>query len=363
MKGPFPEVSPAVFQEVEMSKVAQKPAHGHEKSDALHGKAFAEATRNEADRKKNQELLARQKKLRKFIHDKIEGRVETDHLRDRSAAIAKWRQVHGSGPLPPELMKLENFRETQLDKIYCWYKASQKGDPKAILNEVKLAEYEKTARKFVDLADRMESFVTHAGRGGLNKHIPLEERLKNGGPLSEKGKADLAAEHLMNEASISDETFENYRKRRLTFSLKGLQYDVYLRRFRRMMEQNSYGPSPIPAERFLKICSAKGIDPILAASQAIAESHFGTDGLAISTHNIFNVGNTDDGTANPMGQWERGMMAYCDLMKDAYGDNLDDCVKRDFRRVDSGARYASGPSYTRDVAQIGREVEQTLFEG
>lgn len=114
----------------------------------------------------------------------------------------------------------------------------------------------------------------------------------------------------------------------------------------------------------------------LALAQGIMECHFGCNPAAKrsrATKNIFNVGNVDDGRNRFFGSYEDGIDAYFRLMSREYrwpgeGDvvSVEMMQKHDFIRP-RGGRYATAPSYTRDVVKLALgirdEFAKTMAKG
>lgn len=113
-------------------------------------------------------------------------------------------------------------------------------------------------------------------------------------------------------------------------------------------------------------CEQYHVDPRLALAQGILECHFGVNPAASrsrKTHNIFNVGNVDNGSNRYFSSWETGIGAYCLLMAREYcyrneGDTVtpEMMIAHDFTRP-RGGRYATAPSYTKDIAFIVKRID------
>lgn len=333
---------------------------------ATAGQRFPEGT----DKSGPQARMSRQQELAEFIGSKIHNRMAINNLRDRSAAIEKWRSQHPGAPLPAEFNDIAKYRETLIDKVYCWY-LDRKNGAATLLSEGEMTEYRSIAEKLSALADKLEAAGKGKGRGGLADYLTLaqylQERAKKENRTVESYKEEeiktIRLDYFLSDCSISKEELETYRKARYSFDTKGLSYDVYLSRFQERMDHYSHRRAPMKADRFIAICAEEGVDPILALSQAAAESNVGIAGAAVDTHNFCNVGNTDDGSLSHKGSWENGLRSYCRQMKRAYGVTLAECAKRDFTRTDNGDRYASNPNYTAEVLKIGTDLESHIFKG
>jgi flagellum-specific peptidoglycan hydrolase FlgJ len=111
------------------------------------------------------------------------------------------------------------------------------------------------------------------------------------------------------------------------------------------------------------------VDPILALAQGILECHFGYNPAALrsrKTRNIFNVGNVDNGGNRFFKTMQAGIEAYFRLMAREYhwrdegpSVTLEMMLKHDFRRP-RGGRYATSPSYTRNIASIAASITKLL---
>lgn len=126
------------------------------------------------------------------------------------------------------------------------------------------------------------------------------------------------------------------------------------------IDKASGGKSPLKAEDFIEVSKKYGVPLDLMLAQATQESNFGTKGRAVRTHNIFNVGNTDDGTANDMGQWKKGLENYAKLLSTEYSKNgkisTQDLLNNGFTRTKDHARYATDPRYTERLSNILDEI-------
>jgi hypothetical protein len=137
---------------------------------------------------------------------------------------------------------------------------------------------------------------------------------------------------------------------------------IILERFQAMMDRYSKGNAPISAETFIGICDKYGLDATLALAQAIQESHIGTNGKRPqSTKNIFNVGNTDDGSNRDMATWENGMEEYAKLMVSSYGSSAEQVLANEFKNK-SGYRYATDPRYTGCVMNLVAKIRQDVIK-
>jgi len=121
----------------------------------------------------------------------------------------------------------------------------------------------------------------------------------------------------------------------------------------------SKGKAPISARRFLELCAQYDFDPTLALAQAVQESHIGTQGAAVATNNIFNVGNTDDGSRRYFPSAEAGLVAYLELMTNRYASSAFEFIARDGRNV-NGNRYASDPNYTQRIYDLVLEIRMKV---
>ncbi len=113
-------------------------------------------------------------------------------------------------------------------------------------------------------------------------------------------------------------------------------------------------------------CAQYKVDPRLALAQGILECHFGCNPQASrsrKTKNIWNVGNVDTGGNWYFSTWEDGMSAYLRVLAREYcwraeGDTVtpEMLIAHDFTRP-RGGRYATAPSYTKDIAAIVKKID------
>lgn len=123
------------------------------------------------------------------------------------------------------------------------------------------------------------------------------------------------------------------------------------------------------AELIHRLAGQYHVDPRLALAQGILECHFGANPAAArsrKTKNIFNVGNVDDGGNRFFASWEDGISAYFRLMAREYcyrneGPDVtaEMMIAHDFMRP-RGGRYATAPSYTKDIASIVKKIDSLL---
>lgn len=118
------------------------------------------------------------------------------------------------------------------------------------------------------------------------------------------------------------------------------------------------------------LCHAYKVDPRLALAQGILEGHFAAAPKASrsrKTRNIYNVGNTDDGSNKYFLNYSDGIRAYCHLMARSYCYRNEGpivtpemMIAADFMRPDGLGRYATAPSYTKDIASIVKKIDKLI---
>lgn len=116
---------------------------------------------------------------------------------------------------------------------------------------------------------------------------------------------------------------------------------------------DSVAPSNIiNAEKYVDISFEYDLNLLLMLSQAHIESHFGTMGRAKRTHNIYNIGNTDDGLHTHMNSKDihTSIYLYADLMKSRYLKNKSyETLLLNFV-CSKGYRFASAEDYEYKVS-------------
>lgn len=127
-----------------------------------------------------------------------------------------------------------------------------------------------------------------------------------------------------------------------------------------IIDKYSGGKAPLKAEDFIEVSKKYGVPLDLMLAQAIAESNIGTKGRAVKTNNIFNVGNTDDGSNEYQKDWKAGLERYAKLIKDEYATDPNNIttqgiLNNDFVRPKRGGRYATA-KYTLQVTKILNEI-------
>jgi flagellum-specific peptidoglycan hydrolase FlgJ len=125
----------------------------------------------------------------------------------------------------------------------------------------------------------------------------------------------------------------------------------------KIIDKYSNGKAPLKAEDFIEVANKYNVPLDLMLAQAIQESNIGTKGRAVRTKNIFNIGNTDDGTANYKGSWKSGLESYAKTISNEYigkGNtaSTQDLLSRGMTRVKDGKRYASDKNYVNRLNQI-----------
>lgn len=123
------------------------------------------------------------------------------------------------------------------------------------------------------------------------------------------------------------------------------------------------------AEAVVRECASFFVEAELCVAQGILEGHFGVAPSAVrtrKTRNIFNVGNVDDGRNRYLSSWTEGVRLYARLMRREYfwkgeGDvvSCEMMERHDFVRP-RGGRYATAPSYSRDVVRLVKKIKEDL---
>lgn len=126
---------------------------------------------------------------------------------------------------------------------------------------------------------------------------------------------------------------------------------------------------PSLAQQLLEKCGIYKVDPRLALAQGILEGHFGCNPAASrsrKTKNLWNVGNVDSGGNWYFQSWGDGMNAYLRVLAREYcwrleGDTVtpEMMIRHDFTRP-RGGRYATAPSYTKDIEGIVKKIDQII---
>jgi hypothetical protein len=118
-------------------------------------------------------------------------------------------------------------------------------------------------------------------------------------------------------------------------------------------------------------CVLYNVELGLCLAQGIVESHWGMNPDAKRsrrTKNIFNVGNTDNGSDRGFATYSAGVERYCKLMDREYRWPADHggevrmitLAANDFQRP-RGGRYASAPNYTQMVYAVYRKIMKELY--
>jgi len=135
-------------------------------------------------------------------------------------------------------------------------------------------------------------------------------------------------------------------------------YDDYRNKIDNYLKEK-HPNAPVSGENFAKAAqesffkTGKIIPVELVIAQAELESNFGTSGgRPTITKNIYNVGNTDDGSNNIQKDWQSGINKYYDLLSTKYLVNKKpDDLLHNFVNT-SGNRYASDKNYERKLKYL-----------
>ena len=109
----------------------------------------------------------------------------------------------------------------------------------------------------------------------------------------------------------------------------------------------------------LKYADHFNIDPRIFLVQGLAESHYGTKGLARRTNSVCNVGAWDDGTIkNTYTHPDRSIKPYFELLAKQYLVNkTEEDLLKEFINT-SGNRYASYVHYEKELQKLWEDVNQ-----
>lgn len=116
-----------------------------------------------------------------------------------------------------------------------------------------------------------------------------------------------------------------------------------------IINKYSNNKSPLTAEDYIKVARDTGVPVDLLLAQGMVESNFGTQGRAVRTKNVGNVGNTDSGAAEYKSSWREGLYRQALLLKNEYYVQNQNDVQRmldtRFKRPKKGGHYASAKDY------------------
>lgn len=141
------------------------------------------------------------------------------------------------------------------------------------------------------------------------------------------------------------------------------------------IDKHADGEAPVTGEQLYKIAQEMGIPLKLLLIQGAQESGFGTKGAGKRTKNIYNVGNVTAGDElspeeadaagyrKDMGDWEKGIRAYGQLLLDNYApeDGNWDSLLEDGGFVNkAGNRYATDANYEANLRKLGDTLPGTV---
>lgn len=116
-------------------------------------------------------------------------------------------------------------------------------------------------------------------------------------------------------------------------------------------------------------CELYKVDPRLCLAQGIVESHFCCNPAAkrsIKNHNIFNVGNMDNGANKYFATYAQGLSAYCRLMSRYYhwrneGSYVtpEMMIAHDFKGP-KGGRYATALNYVPVIKAVLTKIDKAV---
>ena len=131
-------------------------------------------------------------------------------------------------------------------------------------------------------------------------------------------------------------------------------------RIQKIINRYSGGKSPFTAQDYIEVSKSTGVPIDLLLAQGIQESNLGTQGRAVRTKNVGNVGNTDDGTDSYNNSWKDGLYRQANLLKKEYEvsgiSDVQRLVSNDFIRPVKGGRYASGKNYGASIGQLLNKI-------
>lgn len=121
---------------------------------------------------------------------------------------------------------------------------------------------------------------------------------------------------------------------------------------------NKYGKgkSPFTAKDYIEVSRNTGVPVDLLLAQGIQESNLGTQGRAVRTRNVGNVGNTDNGAENNQKSWLEGLYGQANLLKKEYkvssASDVQRLISNDFLRPVKGGKYATDANYGTKVGNL-----------
>ena len=131
-------------------------------------------------------------------------------------------------------------------------------------------------------------------------------------------------------------------------------------RIQKIINRYSGGKSPFTAQDYIEVSKSTGVPIDLLLARGIQESNLGTQGRAVRTKNVGNVGNTDDGTDSYNNSWKDGLYRQANLLKKEYEvsgiSDVQRLVSNDFIRPVKGGRYASAKNYGASIGQLLNKI-------
>ena len=150
--------------------------------------------------------------------------------------------------------------------------------------------------------------------------------------------------------------------------LKYQEGGLTLTKIQNIINRYGGGKSPFTVNDYIEVSKNTGVPIDLLLAQGIQESNLGTQGRAVRTRNVGNVGNTDNGTANYQNSWIKGLYRQADLLKKEYKvtdtTDVQRLVSNNFIRPERGGRYATDKNYGSKVGNLlnklhGKKVYET----
>ena len=131
-----------------------------------------------------------------------------------------------------------------------------------------------------------------------------------------------------------------------------------------IIDKYSNSNSPLTAEDYITVSNRTGVPIELLLAQGAVESNFGTQGRAVRTKNVGNVGNTDSGAAEYKNTWRDGLLRQANLLKNEYKvssyDDINRLINNRFERP-TGGHYASAPNYSQQIAKVLNSFSDQKF--
>lgn len=220
------------------------------------------------------------------------------------------------------------------------------------------SELDRKKSKYLEILNKVDEKDPYQSSASSTAKIMVSSLDKRSKEVAEKKEALASYQELI--LGMANERQQMEYGGRLQFDGGGKLSASSPEEVQKIIDKYSRGKSPLSAKDFIEVSEKYGVPLDMMLAQAIQESHFGTEGRAARTKNIFNVGNTDNGTENHQNSWRDGLETYAKLMQREYTKDgkfdVQGLLSSSFTRPKLGGTYATDKNYGAAVGRILNKI-------